>query len=137
MFSKRSVRVQPSAPPTENARVPDARSVFAAEISSVQVFGADTPAAVNAGTLYQSNDLLAALKTSAYCLPLTDPSCDQAGAKFAASTDVRVVDRLQVTLLGELLDEAGLRNVSHVGRMAARDRRSPALSRCCSRRACS
>ena len=42
----------------------------AAESSCVNVFGGLTPAFLNAGTLYQTTDLLAALKTSAYSLPL-------------------------------------------------------------------
>jgi hypothetical protein len=33
------------------------------------VFGGLTPAVLKAGTLYQTSDLLAALKTNAYCLP--------------------------------------------------------------------
>src|ERR1043166_6953339 len=84
MFSNRSVSVQPSEPPIEYAGVPDACSVFAADVSCVHVFGAATPAVLKAGTLYQSSDLLDALKTSAYSFPLTVPSCCQAGAKFAA-----------------------------------------------------
>ena len=67
--------------------MPDACSVFPAERSCAHVFGAVTPAALKAGTLYQSSDLLAALKTSAYCLPPNVPSCDHAGAKFALITD--------------------------------------------------
>ena len=65
MFSNRSVSVQPSEPPIEYAGVPDALSVFASERSCAHVFGGVTPAALKAGTLYQSSDLLAALKTSA------------------------------------------------------------------------
>jgi hypothetical protein len=65
MFSNRSVSVQPSAPPIEYAGVPDAFSVFAAERSCAHVFGGLTPAVLKAGTLYQTTDLLAALKTSA------------------------------------------------------------------------
>src|SRR5213594_2698605 len=84
MFSNRSVSVQPSEPPTEYAGVPEACSVFAVFVSCAHVFGADTPAVLNAGTLYQSSDLLAALKTSAYSFPFTEPSCCHAGAKFAA-----------------------------------------------------
>src|SRR5437667_241067 len=43
---------------------------FAAARSWENVFGGLTPAALKAGTLYQTTDLLAALKTSAYSLPL-------------------------------------------------------------------
>src|SRR4051794_26499698 len=82
MFSKRSVSVHPSAPPTEYAGVPDALIVLPAAMSCVHVFGALTPACLNAGTLYQTSDLLAALKTSAYSFPLKVPSFFQAGAKF-------------------------------------------------------
>src|SRR5689334_11832539 len=82
MFSKRSVSVHPSAPPIEYAGVPDDFSVFASDVSCAHVFGALTPAALNAGTLYQTNDLLAALKTSAYSLPSNVPSCCHADAKF-------------------------------------------------------
>src|SRR5204863_9186130 len=84
MFSNRSVSVHPSEPPIEYAGVPDAWSVFAVFVRSAQVFGAETPAVLNAGTLYQSSDLLDALKTRAYSFPFTVPSCCQAGAKFAA-----------------------------------------------------
>src|SRR5436305_13487410 len=82
MFSNMSVSVQPSAPPIEYAGVPEDLIVFAAARSCANVFGALTPAALKAGTLYQTTDLLAALKTSAYSLPLYVPSCFHAGAKF-------------------------------------------------------
>jgi hypothetical protein len=62
MFSNRSVRVHPSAPPTAKAGRPEPRIVFAAAISCGQVFGGVTPAFLNALTLYQTVDLLAALK---------------------------------------------------------------------------
>src|SRR2546425_9238217 len=84
MFSNRSVSVHPSAPPIEYAGVPDAFSVFAAARSCVHVFGAVMPAVLNAGTLYQSSDLLDALNTSAYSLPSKVPSCRHAGEKFRA-----------------------------------------------------
>ena len=45
--------------------MPDACSVFASARSCDNVFGAVTPAALKAGTLYQSSDLFDALKTSA------------------------------------------------------------------------
>src|ERR1700674_2099432 len=91
MFSNRSVRVQPSAPPIEYAGVPDALIVFAAARSCAHVFGGFTPAVVNAGTLYQTSDLLAALNGSAYSLPLNVPSFAHAGAKLAEITDVAYV----------------------------------------------
>src|SRR5579885_451502 len=87
MFSNRSVRVQPSAPPIEYAGVPDALIVCASFSSCENVFGGITPAVLKAGTLYQTSDLLAALKTSAYSLPLNVPSDFQAGAKFCPITD--------------------------------------------------
>jgi hypothetical protein len=65
MFSKRSVSVQPSAPPIEYAGVPDDLSVFAAARSCDHVYGGLTPACLNDGTLYQTSDLLAALNGSA------------------------------------------------------------------------
>jgi len=65
MLSKRSVSVQPSEPPIEYAGIPEACSVLASERSCANVFGGVTPADLNAGTLYQRSDLLAALKTSA------------------------------------------------------------------------
>jgi len=70
MFSNISVSVQPSDPPIEYAGVPDALIVLASESSCENVFGGVTPAFLNAGTLYQTSDLLAALKTMAYSLPL-------------------------------------------------------------------
>src|SRR5581483_2584463 len=91
MFSKRSVSVQPSAPPIEYAGVPDALIVCASFKSCDQVFGGVTPAALKAGTLYQTSDLLAALKGSAYSLPLNVPSFAHAGAKFALIVDVAYV----------------------------------------------
>src|SRR5207245_4730692 len=87
MFSNMSVSVHPSAPPIEYAGVPELLIVFAAPRSCDNVFGGLTPAVLNAGTLYQTTDLLAALKTSAYSLPLYVPSCRQAGAKFCPITD--------------------------------------------------
>ena len=54
----------------EYAGVPDALIVFASESSCEKAFGGDTPALLKAGTLYQTSDLLAALKTSAYSFPL-------------------------------------------------------------------
>ena len=62
MFSNRSVSVQPSAPPIEYAGTPEALIVFAASSSSSHVAGGSTPASSNAATLYQTVDLLAALK---------------------------------------------------------------------------
>src|SRR5438067_8739182 len=91
MFSNMSVSVQPSAPPIEYAGVPEDLIVFAAASSCANVFGGDTPAVLKAGTLYQTTDLLAALKTSAYSLPLYVPSCFQAGAKFCEIADVAYV----------------------------------------------
>src|SRR5580658_56851 len=91
MFSNRSVSVQPSAPPIEYAGVPEASNVLATERSCAQVFGGFTPAALNAGTLYQSSDLLDALKTSAYSLLLNVPSESHEGAKFLAITDFAYV----------------------------------------------
>ena len=80
MFSCRSVSVQPSAPPIENAGVPDACSVLASFIRSVHVFGGVTPAFLNAATLYQMVDLLAPLKTMPYRWFLTVPSVTHDGA---------------------------------------------------------
>src|SRR5579862_1367462 len=85
MFSNRSVSVHPDAPQSEYAGVPEAFSVAAAFVSSAHVFGAVTPAFLNAGTLYQYSDLLAALNGTAYCFPFTCPSARHDGAKFAAS----------------------------------------------------
>ena len=62
MFSNRSVSVHPSEPPIEYAGVPDALIVFASLSSCENVFGGFTPAFLKAGTLYQTSDLLAALK---------------------------------------------------------------------------
>jgi hypothetical protein len=61
MFSNRSVSVQPDAPHSDQAGVPDSLSVFASPSICVQVCGGLTPAALRAGTLYQSVDLLDAL----------------------------------------------------------------------------
>src|SRR5579884_957861 len=84
MFSNRSVSVQPDAPHRDQAGTPEALSVLASLRSCDQVFGAEMPACLKAGTLYQSSDLLAALKTSAYSLPPTVPSFSQAGEKLCA-----------------------------------------------------
>ena len=62
MFSNRSVSVQPSAPPIEYAGMPAALSSFAPARKSSHVAGASRPASSNAATLYQTVDLLAALK---------------------------------------------------------------------------
>src|SRR6476620_7167515 len=86
MFSNRSVRVQPSAPPIEYAGVPDALMVLAILSSCENVFGGLTPAVLKAGTLYQTSDLLAALKTKAYCLPLNLPRFSHPWLKFFFST---------------------------------------------------
>ena len=80
MFSNRSVSVHPDAPHSEYAGTPDDFRTFAADWSCAHVLGAVTPAVLKSGTLYQYVDLLAALKTSAYSLPLTEPSCCHAGA---------------------------------------------------------
>src|SRR5438477_5913546 len=82
MFSIRSVSVQPSAPPIEYAGVPDAFSVDASFKSCGHVFGALTPAPLNAGTLYQIVDLFAPLKTIPYRWPLIVPRSIQLCAKF-------------------------------------------------------
>ena len=82
MFSKRSVSVQPSDPPIANAGVPDDRSVFAAVSSCGHVAGGLTPAFLNEWTLYQTVDLLAALKKRPYSLPLAEPSATPLGPRF-------------------------------------------------------
>src|SRR5260370_28416041 len=86
MFSKRSVSVHPDAPHSEYAGVPDAFSVPAAFVSAAHVFGGVTPAFLKDRTLYQYNDLFAALNGTAYWVPLTWPSLRQDGPKFDAST---------------------------------------------------
>src|SRR6266481_2578380 len=91
MFSNRSVSVHPEAPQSEYGGTPDALIVLAADWSCAHVFGAFTPAALKSGTLYQYSDLLAALKTIAYSLPLTLPSFDHAGAKLALTVDCAYV----------------------------------------------
>jgi hypothetical protein len=63
MFSNRSVRVHPSAPPIENGGVPDALIVEATLRNCGHVDGALTPAVLKAWALYQTVDLLPALKT--------------------------------------------------------------------------
>ena len=64
MFSNRSVSVQASAPPTENGVVPDALTVDARLRNWFQVVAGFTPALLKAWTLYQTSDLLLALKTT-------------------------------------------------------------------------
>ncbi len=54
-------------------------------------------------------------------MPLTLPRSSQAGEKLAGDRRLRVRDRLQLPLLHELLHEARLRDVGHVGRIAAGD----------------
>lgn len=61
MFSNQSVRVQPSAPPTENGVTPESYTVCAVVSSSSQVFGSVAPAFSKTLALYQIRDLLAAL----------------------------------------------------------------------------
>src|SRR5258708_33312687 len=91
MFSNMSGSVQPAAPQIEYAGAPEDLTTFAAERSCANVVGAFTPAVLKVGTLYQTTDLLAALKTSPYSLPLYVPSCFHAGAKFWLITDVAYV----------------------------------------------
>src|SRR5262249_28216033 len=59
--------------------------------SCVNVVGAFTPAVLNAGTLYQTSDLFAALNVSAYSFPLNVPSAFHAGAKFFEITPLAYV----------------------------------------------
>jgi len=63
MFSNRSVSVHPSAPPMEYGGTPEALIVFATDTICGHVAGAFTPAFLNADALYQTVDLLLALKT--------------------------------------------------------------------------
>src|SRR5215212_11007730 len=86
MFSKRSVSVQPSAPPIEYAFAPEARSVFAAVRNCGNVAQPLTPAFLNALTLIQIVDLLAPLKKRPYSFPLNEPRSSHTGLKFAATT---------------------------------------------------
>src|SRR5579862_3911763 len=65
--------------------------VFASLSSCENVVGGVTPAFLKVGTLYQTSDLLAALKGSAYSLPPKVPSLSHAGAKFEAIVDVAYV----------------------------------------------
>lgn len=62
MFSNQSVRVQPSAPPTDTGVTPEAEIVSAVVRNSFQVFGSAAPAFSKTAVLYQTRDLLAALK---------------------------------------------------------------------------
>ena len=62
MFSNQSVSVQPSAPPTDTGATPESESVSAVLRKSFQVFGSLAPAFLNDLVLYQTSDLLAALK---------------------------------------------------------------------------
>src|SRR5215471_1930647 len=91
MFSNRSVRVHPSAPPIEYAGVPDALIVLASASSWLNVIAGWTPACLKTGTLYQTTDLLAALKGRAYSVPSNVPSVIQPGPKFDAITDFAYV----------------------------------------------
>src|SRR4051794_8778408 len=86
MFSNRSVSVQPSPPPIEYAFTPEAFKVLALVRKSCQFAGAVTPAFLKASTLYQTVDLLAALKTKEYSLPSIVPSLTRSPVKFAATS---------------------------------------------------
>ena len=72
-FSNQSVSVHPSAPPMEIGATPESERVCAALRKSGQVAGSVTPALVKAAVLYQTVDLLAALKKRAYSFPSTEP----------------------------------------------------------------
>src|SRR5262252_398722 len=86
MFSKRSVRVHPSAPPIEYGGTPEDLIVAASFVRSGHVLGALTPASEKEWTLYQTVDLLLALKTRPYALFFTTPSASQEGEKFLTMT---------------------------------------------------
>src|SRR5512140_2504429 len=59
-FENQSASVQPSAPPTANAGVPEPDSLAATDISAPIFGGGTTPARSKTPTLYQIRDLLAA-----------------------------------------------------------------------------
>src|SRR6476619_517890 len=115
MFSNRSVSVQPSAPPIEYALVPEARSVFAAATSCGHVFGAVTPAFLNDATLYQTVDLLAPFQMRPYSLPLTVPSVDHTGAKFALIVGNANVIGFSAPLLTKSLTRPGCPSMATSG----------------------
>ena len=64
MFSNRSVRVQPSAAAIAYALAPDAFNVLASLRNAGKVAAGLPPASLKSLMLYQTVDLLAALKTS-------------------------------------------------------------------------
>src|SRR5206468_7742380 len=60
-------------------------NVFASLTNAVNVVAGFAPASLKSLVLYQTVDLLAALKNRPYSLPLTDPRLTQTGASFLRS----------------------------------------------------
>src|SRR6266498_4210496 len=85
MFSNRSVRVHPSAAAMAYAFAPDAFNVLASLRNAGNVVAGFAPASLKSLTLYQTVDLLAALKKRPYSFPFTVPRVSHTGASFFAS----------------------------------------------------
>src|ERR1700750_352223 len=77
--------------------------VLAVLSSAENLFGGCTPAVLKGGQLYQRSDLLAALKTNAYCLPVNLPRLSQPGLKFLVSTLFAYVIGLSLCWLANCL----------------------------------
>src|SRR5919198_1461038 len=112
MFSNRSVRVQPSDAAIEYGVTPEARSVFPAARNFGHVFGALTPASLNALTLFQTVDLFDALKKMPYSFPLTEPILIQSAAKFFATIPFAKVNGLSLPLCANCFISPGCGSVA-------------------------
>src|SRR5207248_2959940 len=66
---------------------PESAMVWAPLVKSSQVAGSFTPAWSKTWVLYQTVDLLAALKNTAYSFPLTEPSCFHVGPKLSSTVE--------------------------------------------------
>src|SRR5215475_1700148 len=83
MFSNQSVAGQPSPAGMAIAATPESASVFDAVRKLFQSVGACTPASEKSFVLYQTTDLLAALKNTPYSWLLIVPSFCHESEKFA------------------------------------------------------
>ena len=95
--------------------------MLAAEVSCGQVAGALTPAFLKALGVVPDRRLVAGLEDEAVDLGVERREPDPRRREVRQQRLRRVADRLQRALVDELLDEARLRDVRHVRRLAARD----------------
>ena len=123
MFSNRSVSVQPSAPPIENAGVPEALIVFAAASSCRPGRRRLDPGGLERGGGVPDRRLVRRLEEEAVELALDGAERDPGRRVVLHGCRTCEGDRLQHSAVREVPEQARLADRGQVRRLAALDRR--------------